>query len=61
MDREGFIENDAFEALRDTTRAAVELLGYYDLAEIVKERQRDRQREASAAQRELKKAAKSIP
>ncbi len=60
MDREGFVENETFAALKDVTRAAVELLGYYDLAAVIRARRRTAKKETSEAQRQLRKAAKAI-
>jgi len=60
MDRQGFVENEAFAQLRTIIRAAVELLAVVDVEETSKEKLRLAKTQAREAQQSLKRAIELV-
>ncbi len=60
MDREGFVDNDAFKELRDLVRTGLEMLAYVDHREKRKLEKKKRKAEATALREDLHSAVEFI-
>jgi signal transduction histidine kinase len=60
MDREGFVENDAFKELRDQVRTGLEMLAHVDHKQQRKAQEKKRKAEAQALRRDLVSAVEFI-
>lgn len=60
MDREGLLENGAFEQLRECVRAGLEFLAHEDKHELDKRAEQEAQELAREAREDIRKAIKSI-
>jgi len=60
MDRQGFIENDAMEQLRDLTRGALELLSIFDLERQREKKEEEAEEKKSEVESEVEETADNI-
>lgn len=60
MDRQGFVENEAYEQLVDIVRGSLEILGLIDELEQTKETEEEAEEQADQAKSSVKSAKKSV-
>lgn len=60
MDRQGFVENDAYRQLVNIVRCAVELFAVIDVEETIRRKRLEAKRDARRLQRDLESAAERV-
>nr|WP_315489933.1 sensor histidine kinase [uncultured Rhodoferax sp.] len=60
MDRQGFVNNKAFQVLRDLSRFGIELIAYFDHKQVREEQDRNEEEALRTAEADLKTALKDI-